>query len=195
MSEVKKIEEPRKRKVAFWDQVAKESIQYSNKKARDDKMRKIEIDRFSHYAGAWDPSSEIVWFFRQQFGCLGCGKKDEGCRKLPPFFVEIKHCLCCDQPLFEKGSWHHIWNPWMKSQRHFDCFTCHQWLKMSNERFKINQEGINEVDIDTVFQQLQTDAGLAIIEHATRVEDKVKGMNWLRKLLEKQRIEMNFVKK
>ena len=68
-------------------------------------------------------------------------------------------------------------------------------MKIADERFKLNQEKINGLDVDTIFEQLKTEAGLAAIEYAMKVEDKVKRMNWLRKLLEKQRTKKRWTEK
>ena len=50
-------------------------------------------------------------------------------------------------------------------------------------------------DLTTIYEQLQTVQGLGLIQYATMVEEAVKNMKDAKKLLEKQRIEMSFVKK
>ena len=83
----------------------------------------------------------------------------------------------------------------MEKTDDFKCFHCHEWKDISDMRFKYNIDNDSYASLDMLFEQLQTEDWLSVIAHAVKVEDAVKKMKGARKVLEKQRIEINFGEK
>ena len=203
MSEVKKIEEPRKRKVAFLDEEVNKSVR-SSKRNRDKRWKHFYYIHGQRGLKGWPEDSERFWWKQQKKGCLICKKIGE-CKPMPPFFINFEDCLCCGQKVYPNLNL--IYQPYMEDFKCWAtderwnkiygsrCRSCYQWKNIFEKRYKMDMLGVIPNDITTIFEQLKTVQGLGLIQYATMVEEAVKNMKDARKLLEKQRIEMSFVKK
>ena len=204
MLEEKKKEESKKRTAGFLDEVVKEAIR-SSKRSKDKRWRHFYFVRGQrNQNGPCPEDNERLWWKQQKKGCLIC-KKIGKCHEMPPFFINFEECLCCGERVYPH--YHLIYQPYMENfkgwmtderwdeQYGFRCRSCYRWKEIFEKRYRMNTVEQLPNDLTTIYEQLQTVQGLGLIQYATMVEEAVGHMSDSRKLLEKQRIEMNFAKK